>query len=196
MQSVPQNITDEARQAEIREHFRQIIEGRHLPALPVVVTKVLGMLAKPDLNMRVLCPVLSDDAALAARIIAISRSAYYGQRTLPTTLQAAVQVMGLRDLRNVIISVVAYGLFKSSGPVAEALWAHSLGVALASRILSSCLGHLDPEQAFLAGLLHDVGQMVLLQGDREGYSLIAMDAGQNGTRSLTLSRSFTASITF
>ena len=140
MQSVPQNITDEARQAEIREHFRQIIEGRHLPALPVVVTKVLGMLAKPDLNMRVLCPVLSDDPALAARIIAISRSAYYGQRTLPRTLQAAVQVMGLRDLRNVIISVVTYGLFKSSGPVAEALWAHSLGVALASRILVVLLG--------------------------------------------------------
>lgn len=181
MQSVPQNIADEARQAGIREHFRQIIEGRQLPALPVVVTKVLGMLANPDLNMRVLCPVLSGDAALAARIIAISRSAYYGQRTLPTTLQAAVQVMGLRDLRNVIISVVTYGLFKSSGQVAETLWAHSLGVALASRILSFRLGRLNPEQAFLAGLLHDVGQMVFLQGDGEGYSRMARDARLNGT---------------
>ena len=181
MQAVPQNITDEVRQAEIREHFRRIIEGRQLPALPVVVTKVLGMLANPDLNMRVLCPVLSGDAALAARIIAISRSAYYGQRMLPTTLQAAVQVMGLRDLRNVIISVVTYGLFKSSGQVAETLWAHSLGVALASRILSFRLGRLNPEQAFLAGLLHDVGQMVFLQGDGEGYSRMARDARLNGT---------------
>ena len=181
MQLAPQNITDEARQVEIREHFRRIIEGRQLPALPVVVTKVLGMLANPDLNMRVLCPVLSGDAALAARIIAISRSAYYGQRMLPTTLQAAVQVMGLRDLRNVIISVVTYGLFKSSGQVAETLWAHSLGVALASRILSLRLGRLNPEQAFLAGLLHDVGQMVFLQGDGEGYSRMARDARLNGT---------------
>jgi len=181
VQSMPQNIADEARQAGIREHFRQIIEGRQLPALPVVVTKVLGMLANPDLNMRVLCPVLSGDAALAARIIAISRSAYYGQRMLPTTLQAAVQVMGLRDLRNVIISVVTYGLFKSSGQVAETLWAHSLGVALASRILSFRLGRLNPEQAFLAGLLHDVGQMVFLQGDGEGYSRMARDARLNGT---------------
>jgi len=181
VQLAPQNITDEARQVEIREHFRRIIEGRQLPALPVVVTKVLGMLANPDLNMRVLCPVLSGDAALAARIIAISRSAYYGQRMLPTTLQAAVQVMGLRDLRNVIISVVTYGLFKSSGQVAETLWAHSLGVALASRILSFRLGRLNPEQAFLAGLLHDVGQMVFLQGDGEGYSRMARDARLNGT---------------
>lgn len=181
MESAPQNITDEARQAGIREHFRQIIEGRQLPALPVVVTKVLGMLANPDLNMRVLCPVLSGDAALAARIIAISRSPYYGQRTLPTTLQAAVQVMGLRDLRNVIISVVTYGLFKSGGQVAETLWVHSLGVALASRILTFCLGRLNPEQAFLAGLLHDVGQMVFLQGDGEGYSRMARDARLNGT---------------
>jgi putative nucleotidyltransferase with HDIG domain len=181
VQSVPQNITDEARQTEIREHFRQIIEGRQLPALPVVVTKALGMLSNPDLNMRVLCPVLSGDASLAARIIAISRSPYYGQRMLPTTLQAAVQVMGLRDLRNVIISVVTYGLFKSGGQVPETLWTHSLGVALAARILSFRLGHLNPEQAFLAGLLHDVGQMVFLQGDGDGYSRMARDARLNGT---------------
>ena len=181
LEQVRQETADPVRQEKMREHFRQIIEGRQLPALPVVVTKVLGMLANPDLNMRVLCPVLSGDAALAARIIAISRSPYYGQRTLPTTLQAAVQVMGLRDLRNVIISVVTYGLFKSGGQVAETLWAHSLGVALASRILSFRLGRLNPEQALLAGLLHDVGQMVFLQGDGEGYSRMARDARLNGT---------------
>jgi putative nucleotidyltransferase with HDIG domain len=179
VQSAPQNITGKARQAEIREHFRQLIERRQLPTLPFVVTKVLGMLENPDLNMRVLCLVLADDRVLAARIVAIARSAYYGQRTLPTTLQAAVQVMGLRDLRNVIISVVIYGLFKSSGQVAEALWAHSLAVALASRKLSSCLGYLNPERAFLAGLLHDVGLIVLLQGDPEGYLRMATDAQQD-----------------
>jgi putative nucleotidyltransferase with HDIG domain len=181
LEQVRQETADPVRLEKIREHFRQIIEGRQLPALPVVVTKVLGMLSNPDLNMRVLCPVLSGDVALAARIIAISRSPYYGQRTLPTTLQAAVQVMGLRDLRNVIISVVTYGLFKSGGQVAETLWAHSLGVALASRILTFRSGRLDPEQAFLAGLLHDVGQMVFLQGDGEGYSRMARAACLNGT---------------
>jgi len=178
---VQQNTSDETRQERVREHFREIIERRQLPALPIVVMKVLGMLDNPDLNMRVLCRVLSDDAALASRILAVARSAYYGQRALPTTLLAAVQVMGLRDLRNVIVSIVTQGLFKASGPVAEALWSHSLGVALASRILSSYLQHQESEQAFLAGLLHDVGQMILLQGDREGYSQIASDAHRNGT---------------
>jgi putative nucleotidyltransferase with HDIG domain len=137
------------------------------------------MLEDPDLNMRHLCRVLSDDAALAARIVAMARSAYYGQRTLPTTLQAAAQVMGLRELRNAIVSIVTHRLFHSSGLVAEALWSHSLAVALGSRILSSCSGQSDPEQSFLTGLLHDVGQMVLLHGDREGFSKLAREVRQN-----------------
>jgi len=179
MESVRQAAADAVRLARVREHFRQIIERQELPPLPIVVTKVLRMLDDPDLNMRHLCRVLSDDAALASRILAVARSAHYGQRTLPTTLLAAVQVMGLRDLRNVIVSIVTHSLFKCSGLVAEALWSHSLAVALASRILSSCLGQRDPEQAFLTGLLHDVGQMILLRGDREGYSKLAREAHQN-----------------
>jgi putative nucleotidyltransferase with HDIG domain len=178
METARQAAAEALRLAKVREHFRQIIERRELPPLPIVVTKVLRMLDDPDLNMRYLCRVLSDDAALASRILAVARSAYYGQRILPTTLQAAVQVMGLRDLRNVIVSIVTHSLFKCSGLVAEALWSHSLAVALASRLLSPFLGH-DPEQAFLTGLLHDVGQMILLRGDREGYSKLARDTHQN-----------------
>jgi putative nucleotidyltransferase with HDIG domain len=179
MQSVENNVAAEATQAQIREHFRQIIERRELPALPVAVTKALEMLKDPDLNIRALCRVLSDESELAGKILAIGRSVYYGQRSLPTDLQAAVQVMGLRDLRNVILSIVTHGLFKSTGLVAETLWSHSLAVALASRLLSSRLGHRDPEQAFVAGFLHDVGQMILIHGDPEGFAQIARDAQQN-----------------
>jgi putative nucleotidyltransferase with HDIG domain len=179
MQSVQNNAAVEAAQAKIREQFRQIIERRELPALPVAVTKALEMLKDPDLNIRALCRVLSDESELADKILAIGRSAYYGQRSLPTDLQGAVLVMGLRDLRNVILTVVTHGVFKSSGVVAETLWSHSLAVALAARLLSSRLGHRDPEQAFLAGFLHDVGHMILLHGDPEGFSQIARDAQQN-----------------
>ncbi len=182
VQSVRETNASDAGRENPREEFRLSLERRKFPALPLVVTKALGMLGNPDLNIRVLCRVLSDDPALTAKILGIARSAFYGQRTLPTTLQAAVQIIGLRDLRNVIVSVVTQGFFKSSGPAFDKLWSHSLGVALSGRMLSSCLGHRDPEKAFLAGLLHDVGQMIFLHGDRESYLEIVRDSHRNKTQ--------------
>lgn len=179
MASVQQDAAGAALPGEIRGTSRRLIMRRELPALPLAVVKALGMLGDPDLNLRILSRVLSDDAVLAGRILAIGRSAYYGQRTLPTTLQAALQVIGLRDLRNIIISIVTHNLFNSYGPVADALWSHSLAVALAGRMLSARLPQVDPEQAFLAGLLHDVGQIIFLHDDLEGYSQIASDARQD-----------------
>jgi putative nucleotidyltransferase with HDIG domain len=181
MALVESHAADSVRLATVRERLRSLIERRELPSLPVAVTKALRMLEDPNVNVRHLCRVLYDDGALAARIIAISRSPYYGQRTLPSTLQAAVQVMGLRDLRNIIVSSVTHSLFKSAGMLADALWSHSLAVALGARLLSARLGEIDPEQAFLTGLLHDVGQMILLHGDRDGYSqLVAEACNSNG----------------
>jgi HD-like signal output (HDOD) protein len=167
------NGTDETRQLEVPEPLGDSWE---FPALPAVVATVLGMLDRPDLNLRTLSGVLSDDPVMSARILAISRSACYGQRILPTTLQAALQVIGLRNLRNVIVSVVFHGVFSSPGPVAAALWSHSLAVALSGRILSARLKKINPEQAFLAGLLHDAGQMMFLHRDRDGYAQIASEA--------------------
>ena len=192
MDSLAQNKDPgiEERREEIRAKLRQVIEGREFPALPSLVNRVLQMLEDPDLNIRRLSQLLSDDPELAARILATARSAYYGQRVLPTTLQAAIQVMGLRDLRNLVISVVTRGLFNSKGPVADALWSHSLGVALGCRILSSYFKQRDSEQAFLAGLLHDVGQMMLLYHDRESFIHIIRESSKQKVSLATCEREF------
>ena len=118
---------------------------------------------------------MSDDAALAARILAVSRSAHYAQRNLPNSLLGAVQVLGFRTLRNVVITIATQGLFLSNNKISEKLWSHSLAVALASRILSVRAGYRDTEQAFLAGLLHDVGEMILLHGDPRGFEQLGQD---------------------
>jgi putative nucleotidyltransferase with HDIG domain len=181
VQEIHENRGAVVGQGKAHEYFRELVEQRTFPAPPAVASKALGMIEDPDMNIRVLCKVLSDDPALAARILAIARSVHYGQRVLPTNLQSAVQVMGLRDLRNVIISITLQALFKSSGYTSETLWAHSLAVALAARLLSSAVGHRDSEQAYLAGLLHDAGQMIFLNGDPAGFSKHASEARQKET---------------
>jgi putative nucleotidyltransferase with HDIG domain len=176
MALVSEDRVSEAVHGDIRGTSCRIILRRDIPALPEVVVKALGMLGQRDLNLRILAGVLSDDPALAARIFAIGRSAYYRQRAVPATLQAALQVIGLRDLRNIIFFTVARSLFHTYGAVADALWSHSLAAALAGRILAAHLPRVDPEQAFLAGLLHDMGQVIFMHDDQKTYSSINSDA--------------------
>ena len=173
-------------QDNVRKYFRTVMERHELPALPFVASKVLDMIQDPDLNVRQLCRVLSDDTALAARILAVSRSAHYAQRNLPTSLLGAVQVLGFRTLRNVVITIATQGLFLTNNKISEKLWSHSLAVALASRILSARVRFRDTEQAFLAGLLHDVGEMILLHGDPKGFERLGQEV--QGTQCLMIDK--------
>jgi len=145
------------------------MEKYKLPPLPIVASKVLSMAENPDLNIREICRVLSDDPALAARVLAISRSAHYGQRNLPKTLQAAIQVVGLHALRYILLAAATQSLFSANHPISAKLWSHSLAVALGSRILADRVDYPDVDQAILAGLLHDVGEMILFHGDPVGF---------------------------
>jgi putative nucleotidyltransferase with HDIG domain len=159
-------------QENLHKHLRDVMERHKLPSPPLVVTKVLRMLNDPDSSVRMLSRVLSDDTALATRTLAISRSARYAQRHQPATVHEAIIVLGYQNLRNIVLATAAQSFLAKNNKVAEKLWAHSLAVALAARILSQRSGSGDPELAFLAGLLHDVGEMILLHGDPRGFELI------------------------
>ena len=174
MESLAANSTGATAQENVRKYFREVMQKHQLPSLPVVVMKVLEMLQDPDFDVRALCRVLSDDAALAGRVLAISRSAHYAQRTLPTSLHGAVQVLGFRTLRNVLFAASTQNLLLGNGKFAEKLWSHSLAAALAARLLCRRLGIRDLDQAFLAGLLHDVGKMILLHGDSRGFEQMCL----------------------
>jgi putative nucleotidyltransferase with HDIG domain len=157
------------------------MEKHKLPPFPVVASKVLAMIDDPDLSLREICRVLSDDSALATRVLSISRSAYYGQRMAPKNLLDAVKVVGFHTLRTLVIAASTQGLFTTNNAITEKLWSHSLAVALTSRILSERVGYKDDEQAFLAGLLHDVGEMILYHGDPKGFEGLIREAEESGT---------------
>jgi len=161
--------TQPTAQENVRKYFREVMAQYKLPPLPVVASKVLTMIEDPDLSIREISRVLSDDPALAARVMAISRSAHYAQRNLPKNLQAAIQVVGLHSLRYILLAAATQGLFTGNSRISAKLWSHSLAVALTARILASRIDFSDPDQAFLTGLLHDVGEMILCHGDAAGF---------------------------
>jgi HD-like signal output (HDOD) protein len=152
-----------------RDYLHNVMEGHPLPSVPVVANKLLEIVQDPEVSMQKLCRVLADDPMLAARVLAVSRSPRYALRNLPTTLLGAVQVLGFRTLTSVVVTSATQSLRLKGNKISEQLWRHSLGAALAMRILCQRARSRDDEIGFLIGLMHDVGQMVFVHGDPAGY---------------------------
>jgi HD-like signal output (HDOD) protein len=165
-----------SREEKVRDYYRNVLDSHKLPSLPVVASKVLEMIQDPDISINKLCRVLADDAALSGRLLTVSRSPQYAQRNLPTALPAAVQVLGFRMLRSVIVAHATQSLCVKGNKSSERLWNHSLGVALGMRVLSERAGWHDADLGFLTGLMHDVGQMILVQGDPRAYEMLGGEA--------------------
>jgi putative nucleotidyltransferase with HDIG domain len=153
----------------LRLRIREIKERHKLPSPPAVMTKAIRVMNNPDFNVRELARVINDDPALTSRTLSTARSPHYAQRFQPKTVHDAILVLGLKTLRNIVIASAAKSFLARTNRITQQIWVHSLASALAARIVSQRIGLGDPEIAFLAGLLHDVGEMVLFNGDPRGF---------------------------
>jgi len=150
-----------------------------LPTLPVVATRLLALTARDDSETRQVIDLISADPALTAKVLALCRTADKGIRQDTLTIERAVLLLGFSAIRNAVLSVKVFEMFDPSAePVAGgaetapvnnpfdrvAFWSHSLAVAvLAEQIAAGHRGdaELDPSEAFVCGLLHDVGKLAL-----------------------------------
>jgi putative nucleotidyltransferase with HDIG domain len=135
---------------------------RDLPTLPAVLSKVLATAADPDASALDLGEHISADQSLSATLLKLVNSAYYGfQRQIKTVTQAIV-ILGFLEVRNLTLTATAFRTFKKGHPDFDRtqLWRHSLGTAMAADRTAKLLG-MDVEGSFEAGLLHDIGKVVL-----------------------------------
>jgi len=152
------------------QHFvYTVAEHYKLPVLPVAVTQALGLIQKESLDLREICRVLSTDVALAGRVLSMARSPIYNLRQSPNTLQQAVKVLGIQTLKRILLTAGTRTLYAGSSAAARTAWRHSLATALACQVLADHNRHIDKDQAFIAGLLHDVGSLVLLHSNRAQF---------------------------
>ncbi len=138
---------------------------RDLPALPDVALKVLRMTELPDVSAKDVAKVIATDQAFTARVLRLSNSAHYGMPRSITTVTDAAVLLGMRSLRTMAITAATYDLLKrelKSYMLGRGeLWRHSVGCAIATQILAKRTGYRAAEEAFVAGLLHDVGKVIL-----------------------------------
>ena len=138
---------------------------RDLPALPAAVVRVMQLTDDPKAGTADVARALASDQALAARVLKLANSAFYGSSRRISTVSEAVVTLGMRTTRNLVMAtscqemlerdVVGYALPRG------ALWRHSLACASAAQALAQRARYRATEEAFVAGLLHDIGKVVL-----------------------------------
>ncbi|HJW57661.1 MAG TPA: HDOD domain-containing protein [Burkholderiaceae bacterium] len=137
---------------------------RDLPSLPVVVMELLGSVDKENMDIKTLADKVSRDQALTAKTLRLANSSFYGMPRKVTTISQAISILGFQSVRTLITAAAVTGNF----PVIEqstfnfrAFWRHALGSAICAKALARH-ANVNQEYAFMAGLLHDIGRLVLV----------------------------------
>jgi HD-like signal output (HDOD) protein/ActR/RegA family two-component response regulator len=168
----------------LRDENLQKIVGQigSLPSLPVVYQEVMACLQKPNASLGDVGKVIGKDVGMTATLLKLVSSAFFGLSKPVSTVERAVSFLGLDTL---ITLVLAQGIFKEAPPInvvgfsIEGLWQHSLATAGAARMIAgqqSC-DKTTLDDAFLAGMLHDIGKLVLAQSMPDQYTEVLKKTG-------------------
>ena len=147
-----------------------------LPPMPHVVGKVHKLLSDPESSLADLAKLLSQDQSLMATLIKVSNSALYSGGQKISTLTEAVTRLGVRTIRSLVLTASTRSMFPTNksefGAFSHSLWRHSVECGLASRSIARFVRYPDPEEAFVAGLLHDIGRLAILLKFTEEFGKI------------------------
>jgi putative nucleotidyltransferase with HDIG domain len=142
-----------------------------LPSLPVVVMELLGSIEQDDVDISVLAKKVAYDQALTAKTLRFANSSAFGLQVKVTTIQQAITFLGFQKTRNLITAAAVTGCFPSGrcpGFDDKAFWRHSIATALCARALARRM-RFNQDIAFTAGLMHDIGRLVLVTAHPEAY---------------------------
>lgn len=142
---------------------RILNEHNELLSLPQTLAEVLRIVKDEHSSAQDLADVLLKDPALTAKILRIVNSPFYGVRREISSMQHAVVTLGTRQVTAVALSASIYNLASrwDSSVDRVRFWRHSLEVAIASRLIAERCGYQHTEEAFISGLLHDIGTLIL-----------------------------------
>lgn len=144
-----------------------------LPSLPAVVMELLNSIDQDDVDISVLAKKVSHDQALTAKTLRLANSSLYGLQVKVTTIQQAITYLGFQTTRNLITAAAVTGCFAEGhcpGFDHKAFWRHSIATAACAKVLARQM-RFNQDYAFTAGLLHDIGRLVLVSCFPNQYSI-------------------------
>ena len=149
-----------------------IMNANDLPTIPVVATKVLQLIEKESTTSEDLAKVLSSDSAVAARVLKISNSSFFGCKRQINTLSHAIMMLGYNTIKSLVMAASVKQVSKIYGLTEKMLWEHSFGAGLAARVIANTTQHVNTEEAFLGGLFHDIGKTIMNNIDSKQFQMV------------------------
>jgi len=157
---------------EVVDRRKIIKQIKMLPTIPFVFHRIIECTEDPNSSASDLKETILNDQSIAAKVLSLANSAYYGYPKKVTDITQAIVILGFDTVVDVAISVSILKIF--SGKVTEEFnkdqfWLHSLASAESCRLLSKKLNRSDLELSFIIGLLHDIGKVILSNFFPEDY---------------------------
>ena len=181
--------------------FKLLKDNKELSSLPQVLAEIIRVTEREECSANDIAEVILKDPALSARMLRIVNSSFYGQTREITTINQSVVTLGIRAVKALALSAGLYRLFDNEDALVDRIrfWRHSLEVAIACREIADACGYKPAEEAFVAGLMHDIGILILEANftDRfkrvwklveSGESLIKLEEESWGTNHCRIAR--------
>lgn len=151
-----------------------------LPTLPEIAIRIRKVVEDENSTAAQVAKLIGMDAALSARLLRVANSPLYRGNSQIDNIQTAITRLGAKVVRNLVQSLVMQQLFQSQSPALkkriETLWSHSVSVAVIAASFARKFTQLSPDQAMLAGLLHDIGTLPIVSRAEDFPEIAGEDA--------------------
>jgi HD-like signal output (HDOD) protein len=141
--------------AKAKKEVRRI---KNLPTVPGIVAKISRMVENPETSAAEVGRLISQDQVLSAKVLRMANSAFFGMSRKISSISQALVILGFDVVKGLVLTSSVFDMIQKS---MAGLWEHSIGCAAASGAVAAILGRDDAEEILVAGLLHDLGKVVL-----------------------------------
>lgn len=154
---------------------------------PGIYFQLQKIIENPNCDFYDIVKIISADPPLAARLLKLVSSPFYGLTVKPETIADALRVIGSEQLSELALATSVIlkfdGLSKNEFDL-KAFWTHCLGCGFAARLIAEYINYNNPERMYLAGLLHDIGQLVILKEDHQLYRQVVEELNNGEEKNL------------
>ena len=174
---------------EQRQLFERLKSSKNLPTLPHILLRIIEACSGDETDFKELSKIIEMDPALTSSILKMLNSPFFSLPNRVYNLDQALVLIGMEAVKNIAISASIHQVFKTkeeaSSLYLKSFWHHSLLCALLSRCLAKKVRYANPDEAFLAGILHDIGKLLLWVNLPKEYGEIVSSSNGNSERLLS-----------
>jgi HD-like signal output (HDOD) protein len=148
--------------------YQRIVESiGQLPALPTIMARLIAVVNSPDTSAEDAAELIEKDPALTTKVLRLANSAFYGMPRSVSSVSSSVVILGFNTLKSLVLGASVINLFPQKGEKSAfdrvRFWKHSIVCAMVARNIAQSImstAFLDPQSAFCAGIMHDIGKLI------------------------------------